>query len=318
MPFESFLDFTGQYRPLLQSEKYDEAWALIDTAEQQFPGEDYFLHLMRFENAAKRKNVATAAAIFERALNHGYSYANLEKLHTFGSIEDAPEIRNLLERNRVQYQDFVRCARGPVLIMEPEPAVTKPPLLLVCHGNGGRIEWEADFYRPATKLGWLVAMPQSVQPLFENRFIWGDDELATEQLQRFVDELREQNPFDESRVVLAGISKGAEMAVNLTLSGAVPSTGFVTIAAGNPYFPPKENRERLIPLIDSGRERGQRAFCIIGDQDFCYQVTLDLVEMFKERNLPCELEVHQGLGHNFPPNFEQSLERGIKFVVQST
>jgi predicted esterase len=185
--------------------------------------------------------------------------------------------------------------------------------LIGLHGNGNWVRSEAEHYRSAAANGWLVAMPESVMQAFENRPLWTGEEMVRDQVQRFYAQL--EYPFDETRVVLAGISAGGKAAVDLTLSGAIPARGFIALAASGRRFPP--DRERLIPLIDACRERGVRAYVIVGDQDaMCYKETVELAELFKERNLPCELEVHAGVGHEFPPNFEQSLDRGLRFIFE--
>jgi predicted esterase len=322
MAFENFLGFYYQINPLLEdrdspdaAQKLEVAAALLEQAAQQFPDERSELTLYRLRLAARRQDVAGAVAILESALDQDICYPYLGIDYILGTVYNAPEIQPLLQRNAAQFREFVRTTKNHVLIMEPAPEVAKPPLLIALHGNGNCIEEDVEFYRSATAKGWLLAMPESVLRAFENRPLWTDEEMVREQVQRFYMELAQRHDFDESRVVLAGISAGGHGAVELTLTNAIPARGFIALAANCQRFPP--NRERLIPLIDASRERGVRAYVIVGDQDaMCYEKTVALAELLKERDLPCELEIHAGLGHEFPPNFEQSLQRGLSFIMQ--
>jgi dienelactone hydrolase len=320
MGFDNFFQFYLQMEPLLSDEtsaRTAEGFALLEEAAKQFPDERSELTFYRLRLTAQRGDVEGSAAILNSALDQGLCYPQEGIARVLGTFVTAPEMQPVLQRNAAQFQEFVRITKSHVLIMEPEPAVAKPPLLIGLHGNGNRAEWDAEKYRYATTKGWLLAMPESIVRAFENRPIWTGEEMVREQVQRFYADLAQQHPFDESRIVVAGISAGGKAAVDVTLTGVIPARGFIALAANGRHFPP--NRERLIPLIDASRERGQRAYVIVGDQDaMCYKETVELAELFKERNLPCELEVHAGLDHDFPPNFEHSLDRAFSFILQSS
>ncbi len=114
---------------------------------------------------------------------------------------------------------------------------------------------------------------------------------------------------------MAGFSRGGELAIWLALSGTIEVRGFIAVGPGGPYI---REPDKWVPLIEASQGRGLRGYLVVGEQDVsCYEGTLALAELFKSRHFPCELEVHPNLGHDFPPEFQQSLARALEFVFQA-
>ncbi|TEU17283.1 MAG: hypothetical protein E3J21_08890 [Anaerolineales bacterium] len=115
--------------------------------------------------------------------------------------------------------------------------------------------------------------------------------------------------------MVAGFSRGGELAIWLALSGTIEVRGFIAVGPGGPYI---REPDKWVPLIEASQGRGLRGYLVVGEQDVsCYEGTLALAELFKSRHFPCELEVHPNLGHDFPPEFQQSLARALEFVLQA-
>lgn len=236
---------------------------------------------------------------------------------TLGAMEGLSEFERLKAAHQARYWEAMENAPPVLVTVEPSHSQAgPPPLLFVTHGNVSNVENEIDHYRPATEWGWLLAMPQSSQPWdVEGRFVWGDWEVTERQMERYWLLLSQEQDYDPARVVTAGISKGGEVAVWLAMSGKVPVRGFVAVAPGGKRV---DQPEELLPFVQSSREKGLRAYLIVGDRDTnCYESTVRLSTFLKEHGIPCELEVHPGEGHWFPPDFAQSLQRALSFVLEA-
>ncbi|MBN2392326.1 MAG: hypothetical protein JXR84_16475 [Anaerolineae bacterium] len=234
---------------------------------------------------------------------------------TLASMEGLPTFKRLRSEHQARYEETMEQAPPVLVTVEPShPQTEPPPLLFVTHGNNSNVESEIDYYRPVTEWGWLLAMPQSSQPWdVEGRYVWGDWEVTSRQLEKYWELLNQQAEYDAKRIVTAGISKGGEVAVWLAMSGKVPARGFVAVAPGGPRI---EDPQKLLPLVESSRERGIRGYLIVGKQDtYCYESTMRLAAFLRKQDIPHEVEIHPGLQHWFPPDFEQSLGRGLEFVV---
>jgi predicted esterase len=188
-------------------------------------------------------------------------------------------------------------------------------LLLAFHGNNRNAEGSVGFWRSAVSKGWLLALPQSSQVRGPDGYIWNDQDRAVREIQEHVAMLCGQYAIDPDRVVVAGFSLGGELAIWLAMSGTIQARGFIAVGPGGPYM---NEPDKWVPLIEASQARGLRGYMIIGEQDvFCYEGTQALASMLQSRDVPCELEVHPNLGHDFPHDFQQNLPRALEFVLQA-
>lgn len=95
------------------------------------------------------------------------------------------------------------------------------PLCMVFHGNDSNPQAHAEFWRPLTRSGWLVALPQSTragnQP---NTFIWNSPGLAEwnfQEIQNCFTEIKRSYQIDLSQIIFAGFSMGGGLAIELVL-----------------------------------------------------------------------------------------------------
>lgn len=115
------------------------------------------------------------------------------------------------------------------MLPNPRPIV---PLLLVLHGARGNAAQELERWRPATDLGWMVAAGQSSQPATADGFCWDPP------LERVMQDLRAIATMlpVHGRVVLAGFSQGAWIALVAALQAEVIAAG--TVAMVGPFAGP--------------------------------------------------------------------------------
>jgi predicted esterase len=231
------------------------------------------------------------------------------------SLFGLPEFEQLKIAHQERYQEAMENTPPVLAVVAPEsPPTAPPPLLFATHGNVSYIGIEIDYYRPVTEWGWLLAMPQSSQPWGkEGCFVWGDWELTVRQLKKYWALLDQREDYDPTHIVTAGISKGGEVAVWLAMSGTIPARGFIAIAPGGPRI---DDPEKLLPLVEASREKGLRGYLIVGEQDTsCYEPTMHLAAFLKEQGIAYELETHPDTEHWFPPDFEGSLQRALRFII---
>ena len=304
---------------LIGEEKYEHALEAIIEDGEEFPEVARTMNYHRICLAATLNDTPQALRVLEDMLKAGIYYPPV----LLGPEADPPgltpllglpEFEHLKAAHHDKYLEAMEKASPVLVTVKPEPTpIEPPPLLLAIHGNVSNVENEIDYYRPVTEGGWLLAMPQSSQPWgMEGRYIWGDWDVAVRQLEKYWELISGQAEYDTTRIVTVGISKGGEVAVWLSVSGRIPAHGFIAVAPGGPRI---EDTQKLLPLVESARDRGVRGYLIGGDQDtYCYEPTMKLSTFLKEQEIPHELEVHLGLGHWFPPDFKQSLIRGLEFI----
>ena len=156
-------------------------------------------------------------------------------------------------------------------------------------------------------MGWVLAMPQSSQLGSPNTFIWDDAARAQEEIAAHYENLRERYPMDPQRVILAGFSQGAGLAIRICLRGLIPARGFLAVVPG------RIATEDLDEAIRSAR--GKRGYLVVGDRDPRYETSAQIHALLNRNGIPCEMEDHPEMGHEFPRNFDQSILSAMRFLM---
>jgi predicted esterase len=317
----TFSDVETQLYQLYQNREYAQALDLATRAANQFPTEGVVTYNWRICMASLLGETAMALQLLEEALGSGIWYAEpqLREDPDLQLLQGLPRFEKLVEVCRKRHAEAQAQAAPALITLQPEggcQAGLQPcPLLLALHGNYGTAEGSVGFWRSAVSKGWLLALPQSSQVGRSDGYVWNDQDQAVREIQEHVATLCERHAVDPDRVVVAGFSRGGELAIWLALSGTIEARGFIAVGPGGPYM---NEPDKWVPLIEAGQARGLRGYMIIGEQDvFCYEGTQALASMLQSRDVPCELEVHPNLGHDFPHDFQQNLPRALEFVLQA-
>ena len=176
-----------------------------------------------------------------------------------------------------------------VITAAPETQSTVAPLLLVLHGATSNASIELERWRPATRLGWIVAAAQSSQPATEDGFCWDPPrERVSEDLRRIAAKLP-----PHGRVVVAGFSQGAWIALNVGLQANLVVAGSVVMIA--PFAGPDSN----LPAA----WRRLKVSILVGEND-TYRTPVELLaQQLLQRHHHVSLEVISDLGHAYPADF---------------
>lgn len=315
LTFSELLTHAAQ---LYQRGEYAEAFDLITREADRFPAEMRRIYYWRICMASLINETGLALQLLGEAVAAGlwYPETQLREDPDLLPLQGLLRFEQLLEVCR-QRQTEAQAQVVPTLtILEPEgdcrDALRPCPLLLALHGNNQNVESSIGYWRPAVSDGWLLALPQSSQASGPDIYVWSDRDWAVREIQAHDAALREQYAVDPNRVIVAGFSMGGELAIWLALSGAIQVRGFIAVGPGGPTMQEPDN---WVPLVEASRERSVRGYLVVGEQDvFCYDGTQALATLLSSQGIPCELEVHPDLGHEFPPEFEQSLARALQFI----
>ena len=165
-------------------------------------------------------------------------------------------------------------------------------------------------YLKLTEQGWMVANVKSSQMSFPGGYTWDDRERARKDVTTMLEEIMKKYPIDPSRLVISGFSQGGGLALELSLSGVVPAQGVIAIA---PYI---SEVEKLIRLVSQPQAKNQRVFLITGDEDSGQSIFKNIEEWLINFQVPYQWERHTNLGHDFPPDFPTSLDKGLDFIFK--
>jgi len=242
-----------------------------------------------------------AAATLRRALDQGC----LWRLSLLGDPSVAPVLANVAcaevieeARRRVA----ARHLRPEVLVVEaPGPGLH--PLLLVLHGATGNAATTLPSWLPARELGYTVAAGQASQPASADGFCWDPPrERVWEDLKAIAAGLPAHG-----RVVLAGFSQGAWVALNAALRGdPFPAAAVVMVGSFVPH-----------PLHLEPAARRLRVAVLNGADDPHTERLPDLQALLADRGHRVSVEVIPALGHALPDDFAARLPNLLRSVSRT-
>jgi hypothetical protein len=122
--------------------------------------------------------------------------------------------------------------RPQCLVLSPSSALWDQQTLLLLHGRGDSARRFAEHWRPLVDEGWTLVVPQSSQPWDSTSWCWDDLDRARQEIRAHLEECRTKRGLDPSRIVAAGVSQGARLAVEVAAESGMP---WLCV---NPMFPP--------------------------------------------------------------------------------
>jgi predicted esterase len=268
-----------------------EALAVAERAWDRFPERRNYAWLFLAVAHCGMGSTDAALEVLERAdsQNHLWRLTML-RLRELDPLRSDPRFEALTKRAeaRVASRNF----QARLVLAEPEPAVMSPTLLLGLHGATSTADEYHRHWLPATRLGCLVASAQSSQPAAEGAFCWDDRGQVRRDLESVIDKLPEH-----AEIVLTGFSQGAQVALELALTGDLaPAVGLIAVA---PSFGPPER------LLDS--KVTLNVEIVYGSGDSWGRTVPATGEALRRRGHRVTVEELAGVGHDFPPDFAERL-----------
>ncbi|HEX7002902.1 MAG TPA: hypothetical protein VF168_01785 [Trueperaceae bacterium] len=207
------------------------------------------------------------------------------------------ETRLEAEKGRIQ----------PKLLLELPAASSDavPPLLMALHMMGGTAEESLYRWRPAVDKGMMLAAPQGSELVGPDAYAW--NERAAAELRTHLGFIEREVHYDPGRLILAGASQGARMAVQFACQRAVPSTAFIALV-GAPA------PERIEPHLEAALGAGLRGVFITGELDPARKGIEATYSLLQQAGVPVQLEVVPGLGHDYPANLAALLGEALTFL----
>jgi len=314
----TFEQLSKQIQSHFAAGTYAEGLALADHHSPQFSAVHPVLDYWRACLAARLEQPERVVAILEAAFARGTWYGEglLLDSPSLQPMQGLPEYERLLDIARLmQAKDPARAM--PMLVVRPESECRSAehpcPLLLFMHSNTDTAAANLEYWGPAARQGWLLALPQSSRAMWAGAYSWNDHESAAAEIEPLYAKLISQYALDPGRTILAGFSMGAEVALWLALTRRIPARGFILLGPGGPFM---DQIERWAPLIRDARDSGLRGAVITGlaDTSIIHDNVRALVTALNAAGIPTHHEEHIDLAHDYPPNFEERLLHALEFV----
>ena len=315
MTFTTYAELNQKMLEHFQSGEFQQALDLIEREGGKFIAERLQVDYWRMCSAARVDNRAHVVKVADQFHKEGLWMGDIlwRLTPSFKSLQGDSEFERLVtESQKLQAQDAP--SDNPVTLKHlPKKVSKKTPLLIALHGNQNTAAGTLPFWKPALDEGFALAVPQSTQAMFKGAFMWDDLDVSFGQVKTCLETMKKEIEFDESRVILGGHSMGGFVAIQMALTGELPAHGLI---ANGPALPFADAPEALENALTSAKERGLRAYFIMGDKDV--DIEQDAIRVFVEKmksaGIPCELEIVPGATHDYSSNYDAAIVNAVKFI----
>lgn len=307
----------GLFRILeLSAQEQDgQALALALRMREEFPEQpaetNYFVAVLFARTGQPLKTLETFEAGLDAGM--GWNETLLRTSRSLAALREHPRFTAIVERSNARIRALEATTAVELDIVPPARADRDNPLLLPLHGGGDTLAEFAPHWHGAASAGMVVCVPQSSQRRSTDTFWWGPGETFDQQrseadLTVAFEQVRKK--YRINRVVLAGYSQGAVLAVTLALQQRpFPSVGFIGVGPGT------SNLDPLLPLMGPAAAGGLRGWILAGEREPGVERIVRLHDELTSRGVPCQLDVVPGLGHELPDDFASRLSSAIRFVL---
>jgi predicted esterase len=262
--------------------------------------------LSRLERAAETLDVVQA---FHKT---GYSCPLQWKI--FDLVRVLPEYEDAEQENVCLIAAEKGNPKLDLLIYLPKDydSVKAYPLILLMHGGGQNNDimqrmWPVD---AMLERGFIVAFIQSSQVVYTAHAVWVNDPVtAWKDVRAYYESVCKQHLIDTSSVILGGFSGGAITAIDMAFGEALPVKAFICLC---PILKP----EHFSPAaVDRGVKRGLRGVFFEGADVWPIDAEEKMVKVMRDAQLPFELVLNEGVGHDSPSDFNVKLGKALDFVM---
>jgi len=305
----TFQRLTDELMSLYADGKFTAALEIVEQNADRFPqqaGRTTFWKMCLLSLCERPDDVLS---VFRRGLDSGLWWTESQFIDTdLDAVRDLPAFQQLMaESNRkaIEMQAQIKPDRT---VLVPADSSGNLPLLISLHGRGGNKDSNLQFWEAACQRGWLVLSPQSCQALFSGSYCWDDAEKGLTDISFHAEEIQRQYNIDSDRIVLAGFSQGSGMSIYAALSGKIGVRGFIGV--GTFILEP----EALVALITQSKPI--RGYFVTGGKDQTLDKAKAIQKILQEHSIPFAEKIYPNLGHEFPPDFDQTFDQAIEFILK--
>ncbi len=309
---QDFFERSEEMMRFYREGRYPEALAVVERLAGEFPAEAPTTSFWRICLLSVAGRTEAALVFMRQAMDEGHwwSERQLRADSDLAGLQGQPDFEAMVAQCNERWTAAQADSKPGLFVSEPKPGPAgRVPLLIALHARGSSPERDLNNWLPITQNGWLLAMPQSSQLGSPNSYVWDDADKTEAEIAAHFSRLAAQYPLDANRIILAGLSQGAARAVQLALKQIVPARGFLAVVPGNILMDDLE----MLARSAAGKVRG---YLVAGGKDPRYEVFQQAHAILNRNGVACEIEDHPEMGHEFPPDFEQSISRAMEFILK--
>jgi predicted esterase len=326
MEVRDFPSYRNQIFDLYNARKYQEALAVAFQPKEKFPERraktSYWIGCLQSRLGESEEALQTLG----KASNDRvwWSEPALVMEPDLEPLEKRTEFKAIVAESQRLKQRAALTAKPDLMVLTPRNFSSKEkyPMIIALHPRIGHPGDFAEEWVSVRNRGFVLVVPHSSQPISSEEFCRDDPERSENDVAWAYKQVRDKYKIDPDKVIVAGFSQGAALAMYLTLNRTFPCRGFIAVAASDwvaPEDKPASQRdhpsEAFASFIRAKDVRGLKGVIIMGDEDAFLPKIGMLLEGMVERGLDCKIDEVQNLGHEFPTDFDKRLESATNFLL---
>ena len=306
--FEGFLHHLNKQE---EAGNFTRAKEYLLSRMDEFPDQWFYLSKELVYIHEKTGEYEENLSLFDLGHRKGFFYFLHPALPRFRPYLEFPEFEDLTEVDRKLYEDAL--SRSSTQCRVDLPADTHPgqtyPLFIIFHGGNSNLrKVTAHWHETCLESSYIRVYLQSYRHFDSDTYTWrSGDPRSDADLRDIFRELVETYPVDTGRIVVAGISAGANYAIGMALRGVIPVTGFIVFCPGLP----SEMDTIVSPSVLRSDVRG---YLVGGEFDFYRESQLRLLERFEGLGLRYEYVLEKGMYHQYPRDEAGYIREGLRFI----
>jgi hypothetical protein len=308
-----FDDLGERVTALYAERRFGEIRGLLDGAVERFPNHRSLITYWQACIDSLLGDPKQALERLRRGAEEGLFYLE-SSLHTDPDLAAARALPGYEEmvgavRRASERGNANRPERPQVLLFAPEGAPVRG-LLIGLHMFARSAAESAPYWRPASEIGLVVAVPESTQVGGDGEPAWTDSATTARDILLAREEALDRYPEAAAATVIGGASQGGARAAAIALTGRpFPCRGLVAVVSAYPDLGD-------VPAIaQEAGARGLRAYLLTGDRDTTRDQVEHLYDDLTAGGVQTQLDVVPGLGHAFPEDFPERLRGAVRLIL---
>jgi 2-polyprenyl-3-methyl-5-hydroxy-6-metoxy-1,4-benzoquinol methylase/predicted esterase len=300
---------------LFQQKKYAEAAAVLERVLDRFPDN---VKANTFNLAAARLLMGDqdkAMQALEEGLRRGVFYSQWDfDGEVMAPLKTHAKFQAFWTHNLEHHAEAQSKAVMKLEVVTPPgyDASKRYPLFVALHGGGENTAvFKPNWVSPRLQAEFIVAYVQSSQVADMTGFHWQDEAVTRRDLQVAYAEAVAKYPVDRARVIVGGFSSGGFASLITAFHQFIPVRGFVALC-------PEVPASITDAEIAGAAKRGLRGSLLTTELDRRVAAQRALAERWKAFGLDGEFLVTPNIGHWYPKDFAQQLDRAIDRVLPAS
>ncbi|MEG0309164.1 MAG: hypothetical protein RR636_14575 [Clostridium sp.] len=344
MKYNSFDELEKAWSRPLAEDKYEEALTILEKGAETLPKTELKKHLFTIMDYKcwffyECKKYEQVIKILTDTIENGFSCPLYAYKSVFKSQNEETRYIELKEKNDLLRREVQKRLKFEYIVYVPKgyDKEKKYPLFFNFHGDGDNTEYHKKYWKPDWLIskGFIVVYVQSSQLRYHNSYVWIKKEIHLkeddgengsskfrggksetysslyEEFKHCYNQILNEYSVDEKKIVIGGFSGGAMAVIDIAIADIIPIKGAIALCSLKPKTFTQENIKMLL-------RKSIKLVFMEGEKDIQVKDVEEMMEDCKNIGIPYEYYINEGIGHWYPEDLDDKLEKALSFIFEQS